>query len=493
MFTRILSPLLPYFDQRQLSILALGVMSGLPWSLTHTTMGYWLSTSGVSMKTIGLFALTSLPYAFKFLWAPLIDRYSAPLIGLGKSGWMILCQLGLIFSLYTLSELDPRDAVSLIALLCLLTSFFSATLDIAVDGWRVRTLSDEEQGIGATAATLGYRLGMYLSSAGALLLSVSLSWGTIYRLLACIIALGGLVALYSHRLSVQSDLEDETKAVDASPLWLTLLVSLGLSTPILTNFASDFFQDAEGWLQWRDYLHSIKMLGFSLLLLVVIILSRRSSQSTSSQTGVIGQAKARWGERWFLILSFICIFRLGDQLLSQFLYPCLGELGFTGIEIAKVAKTWGLIATFLGSFLGGWLVYRVGLMRVMVIAGIAQALSNLALSVQALIGHSVGFLYISIGIQDLALGMVNATFVAYISSLCDRRYAAAHFAFLSALPAVLKTFFQAGSGWVVTECQTYLGTQGGWAVYFALTSLIALPGLYLLWLLNSTSRLSEQS
>ena len=122
-------------------------------------------------------------------------------------------------------------------------------------------------------------------------------------------------------------------------------------------------------------------------------------------------------------------------------------------------------------------------MRVMVIAGIAQAFSNLTLSAQALLGHSLSFLYVSIGVQDLALGMVNATFVAYLSSLCDRRYAATHFAFLSALSSVLKTFIQAGSGWAVTACKDAYGLQGGWALYFALTSILALPGLGLLMIL----------
>ena len=98
-----------YWDPRIITIALLGVVSGLPWSLTHTTLGYWLSTEGISMKTVGLFALTSLPYAFKFLWAPLFDKLRRCLIFgcKGRSGWMIISQIGLLGSLIAMSMRQP--------------------------------------------------------------------------------------------------------------------------------------------------------------------------------------------------------------------------------------------------------------------------------------------------------------------------------------------------------------------------------------------------
>jgi PAT family beta-lactamase induction signal transducer AmpG len=126
-------PLRIYLDRRILTICALGIISGLPWSLTHTTLGYWLTTEGISMKTVGLFALTSLPYALKFLWAPLFDLYHAPLIKRGRSGWMALSQIGIICALVVMSRLDPRSDIELIAIMTLITSFFAASQDIAVD------------------------------------------------------------------------------------------------------------------------------------------------------------------------------------------------------------------------------------------------------------------------------------------------------------------------------------------------------------------------
>ena len=486
-----------YWDRRILSIAALGVISGLPWSLTHTTLGYWLTTEGVSMKTVGLFALTSLPYAFKFLWAPLFDLYQPPMIARGRSGWMVYSQLGLLGSLVAMSALSPKTEVELIALLAFLTSFFSASQDIAVDGWRVDVLEDDEQGVGASVATLGYRVGMFVSSAGALLMSAFLPWRWVYTTLAALVAFGMVVSLYTANDSmtrkVTHDHEEPFRRPLSPPRWLLILVPAISLLPIalvftqsslspLLNLEFNVISDLTNNARW----------GAALLVIAVLCAFAFSAKrGQGGKSGLIVEARNRWGARWLTILSFVCVFRLGDHLLGFFLFPSLSELGFSPIEIAQVAKTWGLIATIIGTLFGGWLVYRIGLMRVMVIAGISQALSNLTLSAQALIGHSLTFLYVSIGIQDLALGMVNATFVAYLSSLCDRRYAATHFAFLSALSSVLKTFFQAGSGWVVVACKEKYGLQEGWALYFALTSILALPGLILLMILIRDSKVEK--
>ena len=474
-----------YWDKRILAITALGVISGLPWSLTHTTLGYWLTTEGISMKTIGLFALTSLPYAFKFLWAPLFDLYHAPWLRRGRSGWMFLSQLGLLTSLVAMSMLKPQQDVALIALLALWTSFFSASQDIAVDGWRVQVLEDDEQGVGASVATLGYRIGMYISSAGALLMSAYLPWKWIYLSLAVLVGLGTLVSLYTASKKMMGYLTPKLSLnLSKSTWWLSLVTTLLLLLPfllILVKGPLDQYLQIEA-----EKLTSIKTLVKYCAASIIVLIGIGfifSTKEKPTQNGWLSQAKERWGKQWLIILLFVCVFRLGDHLLGLFLFPSLSELGFSAIEIATVAKSWGLVATILGTLLGGWLVYRVGLMKVMVIAGVAQALSNLTLSAQALLGHSLSFLYVSIGVQDLALGMVNATFVAYISSLCDRRYAATHFAFLSALSSVLKTFIQAGSGYLVEWCKLTYGLQGGWAAYFGLTSVLALPGLILLFIL----------
>lgn len=527
-----------YWDRRVLALTALGVSCGLPWSLTHSTLTYWLTQEGVSMKVVGLFALASLPYTLKFLWAPLFDRYRLPLIGRfgQKQGWMIGSQLGLTMCLWMMANVDPHSALSYLALLTILTSFFAASQDIAVDGWRVEVLEDDEQGVGASVATFGYRVGMYLSSAGAILLSVYASWRVIYMSLALLCLGGALVSVWSGRLIERSSEPDESSASATSqlkplpPPWVRVALLGCLALPVGLLIGSLCNEDPQNpfaifgvtsaqW-TWVEssllYAKGQVKLAVGVLMFVIVsylALRKRGLSDLSEGEGIAGQGARFLREHWLLVLGLIMTFRLGDHLLSFFLYPSLHQLGFDEIEIASVAKTWGLIATFIGTFFGGWLVYRVGLMRAMVISGIAQLLSNLTLSAQALLGdpevltsvqsglsslpliadwlrghEQLAFLYVSIGAQDIALGMVNATFVAYLSSLCDRRAAASHFAFFTALSSLLKSFVQAGSGELADYCQASWGLHYGWAAYFAYTSLVAAPGLILLLVITRVER-----
>lgn len=494
-----------YLSARALTVLLLGFTCGLPWSLTHTTLGYWLSQEGASMKAVGLFSLAALPYSLKFLWAPFIDHFRWSTFGSQsfsrRQGWMIWAQIGLVMSIGTIAFIQPQTELIPLAYLTIIATFFAASQDIAVDAWRVETLPENEQGIAASWATLGYRVGMYASSAGAMLFSAYFSWKYVYLTMASCVGLGIIATGISEKVTRQTKLHDRQVLSTPLPIpWALIAIALTF-TPIAVLLGSR----SDGW--WviqQKVLSFIQILDpilspiqlFALIptfILISILASqnRRSRGLKAAQLWLF-QAKETWGERWLLILLFVALYRLGDHLLSLFLYPSLHDLGFDAIEIATVAKTWGLIATFLGTFLGGWLVYRWGMSRVMLIAGIAQMSSNLALSAQALIGHDVAFLYVSIGAQDLALGMVNATFVAYISSLCDLRHAATHFALLSALSSLLKTLIQAGSGWVADALKSTFGIHKGWALYFALTSIAAIPGLILLMWLTQASRSDQK-
>ena len=312
-----------YWDRRILAITALGVISGLPWSLTHTTLGYWLTTEGISMKTVGLFALTSLPYAFKFLWAPLFDLYHAPLVGRDRSGWMIISQVGLLGSLIAMSLLNPKIDVELIALLALFTSFFSASQDIAVDGWRVDALTDDEQGVGASVATLGYRIGMYISSAGALLMSAYLPWRWVYTVLAIIVCLGTIVSWWTASKRMKEVLaKSERVRPLAPPRWLTILtVCITIVPFLLVMIKGGLHETLTIERSWMISVTKSLKWGAGLLIIGIVCalvftgVKKRKSQS------FMYEAKERWGDRWLYILAFVCVFRLGDHLLGLFLFP----------------------------------------------------------------------------------------------------------------------------------------------------------------------------
>lgn len=164
-------------------LLGLGFASGLPLAMSGSTLGTWMTKVGVNLKTIGLFALVSLPYSFKFLWAPLLDRFSLPLMG-RRRGWIALTQLGLAAGVWGMSSLDPRSMPVAMAAAALLVAFLSASQDIVSDAYRTDVLPAAERASGTSTFVLGYRIAMLVSGAGALALSDYMAWPTVFKIMA---------------------------------------------------------------------------------------------------------------------------------------------------------------------------------------------------------------------------------------------------------------------------------------------------------------------
>jgi PAT family beta-lactamase induction signal transducer AmpG len=164
-------------------LIGMGFASGLPLAMSGSTLGTWMASIGVNLKTIGLFALVSLPYSFKFLWAPLLDRYSPPFMG-RRRGWVAITQLGLAIGIWSMSSLDPRSAPVAMAAAALTVAFFSASQDIVSDAYRTDVLPAEERASGTSTFVLGYRIAMLVSGAGALALSDYMSWPTVFKIMA---------------------------------------------------------------------------------------------------------------------------------------------------------------------------------------------------------------------------------------------------------------------------------------------------------------------
>jgi PAT family beta-lactamase induction signal transducer AmpG len=164
-------------------LMGLGFASGLPLVMSGQTLSAWMATVEVDIKTIGLMTLVSLPYSFKFLWAPLLDRYALPILG-RRRGWMALTQLGLFFAIWFESSVDPKQTPSLMAVAALLVACLSASQDIVSDAYRTDVLPPEERASGTSTFVFGYRIAMLVSGMGALALSDYLPWPTVFRIVA---------------------------------------------------------------------------------------------------------------------------------------------------------------------------------------------------------------------------------------------------------------------------------------------------------------------
>ncbi len=190
------SPWRALFSGRMLVALLMGFSSGLPLLLTGSVLQAWMSDEGLDVATIGLFALVGLPYTLKFVWAPLLDCYTPPLLG-RRRGWLLLSQILLALSIAMLGMTEPAFHPLVLAGVALVLTFFSATQDIVVDAYRREALPDNELGLGSSLFVNGYRLGMLLASGGGLILADFVAFSTVYLLMACVMSIGILTTVFA--------------------------------------------------------------------------------------------------------------------------------------------------------------------------------------------------------------------------------------------------------------------------------------------------------
>lgn len=172
----------------------MGFFGGLPLLLTITILQGWLTRSQASLTTIGLFALVGLPYAIKFLWAPLIDRYKPLALG-RRRGWLLISQVGVIASIAWLGMQSPDTEIWPVVFASYLLTFFSATQDIVIDAYRRESLADTEQGLAASFYTYGYRIGMIVAGSGGLFIAGSYGYPAVYLVMAAVMSLSLIVTL----------------------------------------------------------------------------------------------------------------------------------------------------------------------------------------------------------------------------------------------------------------------------------------------------------
>jgi PAT family beta-lactamase induction signal transducer AmpG len=178
------------------SMLFFGFSSGLPLALTAGTLQAWLAVAGVDIRAIGLFALVGVPYTLKFLWAPLMDRFSMPFLG-RRRGWILAAQVALLIFIIIMAAGSPSSSPSLFAVISILTAFASASQDIVIDAYRTDILHEEERGAGVAVFVAGYRIAMLVSGALAMVLSDGIGWRNTYLLMASLMGVGIVAVLAS--------------------------------------------------------------------------------------------------------------------------------------------------------------------------------------------------------------------------------------------------------------------------------------------------------
>ncbi len=384
-------PLADYSDRRVMLILPLGFASGLPLLLTFSTLSAWFATAGVSRAAIGAFALVGTPYAFKFLWSPLIDRLPPP-IPLGRRrGWGVAIALALIAATLALGSCNPKVDLARMGVLAVLVAFLSASQDVVIDAYRVEILTPEQQGPGAAMIQTGYRFAMLVSGAGALIIAARYGWFAAYATMAALLGVGMLVFIFGPEPAAppQAEPHSATRGWDAIRDWL--------ATAVTGPFA-DFM--------------------------------RRPS--------------------WPAIVIFIVGYKLGEAMAGVMAMPLYVSLGFSLNEIAAVSKLVGFVATVAGALAGGVVTSKLGVMRALILCGVLQSAGNLFYVLQAVGGHRLDYLALCVAAENLTGAMAGTALVAYLSGLCSPAFTATQYALLSSLAAMGRTLV-ASSGGVLAD------------------------------------------
>jgi len=410
-----------YLNRRILFVLIMGVASGLPLLLTLSTLSYWLSKVGVDKTTIGLFALVGIPYSFKFVWAPIIDQVRLPVLAK---------LLGRRRSWLLLIQAFLAGAIVLMGM----TDPTVAPLTVAAAAVAVAFFSASQD-----IVIDAYRIDILREEeqgAGAAVTQAG------YRV-GLLVAGAGAIAL--------SDFV-------GWPVIFGMLAAVIVASMVVTLLAPEPPEPASN----------------------ARITERRYDIDAFvdwTKTAVVDPFLDFMKHRgWLIILTFVLLYKFGDAIGGVMANPFYNEIGFTGVEIASISKVFGVIATVVGTFAGGLLVARLGLFKALVVGGILQAVTNLLFALLAVTGKDLTMLTVAIGADNFTGGLGSAAFVAYLSSLCNRAFTATQYALLTSLMAAGRTILSSGGGW--------LADHTDWASFFVLTTLLAIPGLLLLFWLS---------
>jgi PAT family beta-lactamase induction signal transducer AmpG len=370
------------FSRKMLSIFLTGYAGGLPLLLVGSTLQAWMTEAGIDLGTIGLFASVGTPYSLKVLWAPLMDRFH---FWPGRRrGWMMLMQILLVISIFSMSLFEPAANIYGIAVMALLVAIFSATQDISIDAYRREILSDEELGMGSSLYVVGYRVGLLIAGAGALwmadrylLPTGGANWPLVYQVMAVAMALGLVFTAFAYK---------ESQAFESPQ---------SLQEAVVGPFLEFFKRD-----------------------------------------GAI------------LVLVFIVLYKLGDTMAANMTTPFMLLKGYTKTDIATVVKGFGLMALILGGILGGIGTLKMGITRSLWVFGILQGVSTAGFCWLSMVETNITNLTLVIAFENLSAGLGSSAYTAFMASMTNRKYTGTQYALLTALMALPRTFLSAPTGYM---------------------------------------------
>lgn len=409
-----------YKQPRILGLLFLGFSAGLPYLLVFSTLSAWLTDYGVSRSTIGFFSWVGIVYSVKVIWAPVVDRVRLPWLTkwLGqRRSWMLIAQLGIVLGLLLMAGLDVANELTALALIGVWVAFCSATQDITIDAYRIEIAGVEQQAAFAASYILGYRLALLVAGAGAFYVAEFASWPAAYTTMAVLAGLGVITTL----LVARPEPDNRSRGL---------------------HNANGIGGNKLGF--WQNMSDAV--------------------------VNPFGEFWRRTGHYVWPLLLLVSLYRVSDITMGVMANPFYLDLGFTKIEIANVVKFFGAGMSLVGAAMGGVMVVRYGLMKILLLGAILVAVTNLLFAVMAGTPEpSLSFLAFTISVDNFSGGVATVAFIAFLSSLTSSSYTATQYALFSSLMTLPGKFIGGYSGvWVDTF---------GYQDFFVLAAALGIPAI----------------
>ena len=410
----------------------MGFSAGLPFLLVFSTLNARLADVGVETATIGFFSWLGITYSIKVFWAPVVDRLKLPLLDrlLGKRrSWILLAQAGIATGLYLMAHVDATVAPEMMAFCGLLVAFSSATQDVAIDAYRIEVAEERLQAALAATYIFGYRLALLVAGAGALYLAEFWSWQVSYEVMALLVGVGMVTVLIVRepRVNHYAAAQDIADKIEHEASKRTHL------NPRLARFIGWFYAAIAG--PFLDFFRRYKELAI-------------------------------------LILVMVAVYRISDIAMGVMANPFyLDFMGFSKTQVADVTKIFGFFMTIAGSLVGGVLVVRYGVRRILLAGAIMTAATNLLFVVLAQYPPNIVTLALVVSADNLSGGIANVALIAWLSSMTSAAFTATQYALFSSLMTLPGKFIGGFSGIVVAGF--------GYAEFFLVAGIMGVPAILL--------------
>lgn len=494
------------------AMLFYGFSAGIPILLIFSSLSLWLREAGVERSAVTFFSWAALGYSFKFIWAPLVDRLPLPLLHklLGRRrSWILLSQIFIILGILGMAFTNPaqgESALAVMAIFAVLLGFSSATQDIAIDAFRIESDTPKMQALLSSTYIAGYRVGMIFAGAGALIIAGYLgstpenysysAWKLTYIAMAASMLIGIATTLLTREPETKKAFQSEYTNLDyvkfltlflfiAGSFALTFFLSSDLMSKLQSGLSGFLGEALSGFVaEAIKFLLALAVAAVgSLFLLKIHFVNRQMVNETYIEP--VRDFFKRYGNSVaILLLALVGLYRVSDIVLGVIANVFYQDLGFTKEQIAGIAKTFGLVMTLVGGFLGGFMTLRFGVMRILFWGALLSAATNILFMLLANLGANIPMLYLVISADNLAGGLASAAFIAFLSSLTNISFTAVQFAIFSSLMTLFPKLLGGYSGTMVDTM--------GYSNFFIFTTLLGVPVLLLIHLAGKRMQIVEK-